>query len=303
MKYCLIVFGFLFLFSGCGDDSAENEMRLTGEVRGLRKGDLWLQRLDDTAFVTVDSMRVDGDSAFQFSEILEEPEVYYLTMSFQDSSNVIKRIPFFAEPGEINLRTSLKNFESDLMVNGSVNQKKWDEYKELMTRFNNQNLELIEEELNAMKEGDDSLLTAIKKQQERLLKNTYLASVNFAKNNSDYEIAPYIMLTEVYDLNLRFLDTIHTSLSAKIKNSKYGKELESWIVYRNHEYLQPLSSSSASIALKCCFLFSTSFAFTFAIRSSKVSIASSIIFSDFFASFSGLLSSQKYAASIISPST
>ena len=179
MKYLLVVFGFLFLFSGCGDDSSGKEMLLTGEVTGLRKGNLWLQKINDSAFVTVDSMLVDGNSAFEFSELITEPQVYYLTMSFRDSSNVIKRVPFFAEPGAINLRTSLENFESDLVVTGSINQKIWDDYKELMTRFNNQNLELIEEELYAMKEGNDSLLGVIKKRQDRLLKNTYLASVNF----------------------------------------------------------------------------------------------------------------------------
>ena len=40
---------------------------------------------------------------------------------------------------------------------------------------------------------------------------------------------------EAYDLNLRFLDTIHSSLSPKIKDSKYGKELESFIKSRKQE--------------------------------------------------------------------
>jgi len=232
MKYCLIVFCFLLMFSSCGNEPAENEMRLTGEVKGLRKGNLWLQKLDDTVFISVDSMMVDGDSNFEFSEEISEPEVYYLTMSFQDSSDVIKRLPFFAESGELTLRTSLENYESDMIVTGSANQDKWEEYKELMKRFNNQNLELIEEELNALKEGNDSLVEQVKKQQDRLLKNTYLASVNFAANHSDHEIAPYIVLTEVFDLNLRYLDTIHASLTPKIKDSKYGKALESLIQSR-----------------------------------------------------------------------
>lgn len=235
MKYGLVVFSFLLLFSSCENEIAENEMRLSGEVEGLRKGNLWLQKLNDTAFVTVDSMQVDGSSVFEFSDILSEPEVYYLTMSFQDSSNIIKRLPFFAEPGELGLRTTLENYETDMVVTGSVNQNKWEEYKQLMKRFNDQNLELIEEELNAMKEGNDSLVNQVKKEQDRLLKNTYLASVNFAKNHSDHEIAPYIILTEVYDLNLRFLDTIHASLTPKIKDSKYGKALESFIKSRKEE--------------------------------------------------------------------
>ena len=232
MKNFLFVFSFLLMLSSCGNEPAENEMRLTGEVKGLRKGNLWLQKLDDSILVNLDSMVVDGNANFEFSDVLSEPEVYYLTMSFQDSSNIIKRVPFFAESGEITLTTSLEDYELDLVVTGSENQRVWDDYKKLMKRYNDQNLQLIEDELNAMKEGNDSLVAQVKQEKDRLLKNTYLASVNFAKNHGDYEVAPYIVLTEVFDLNTRFLDTIQASLSPKIKDSKYGKELESLIQSR-----------------------------------------------------------------------
>ena len=232
MKNFPFVIGFLLILASCGNQPAENEMRLTGEVKGLRKGSLWLQKLDDSILVNLDSMVVDGNSNFEFSDILSEPEVYYLTMSFQDSSNVIKRVPFFAESGELTLTTSLEEYELDLVVTGSENQRVWDDYKKLMKRYNDQNLQLIEDELNALKEGNDSLVAQVKLEKDRLLKNTYLASVNFAKNHGDYEVAPYIVLTEVFDLNTRFLDTIQASLSEKIKDSKYGKELESLIQSR-----------------------------------------------------------------------
>ncbi|MEM7187657.1 MAG: DUF4369 domain-containing protein [Bacteroidota bacterium] len=234
MCYFFALLAGIILATGCGNDS-ETKMRLSGEVTGLRKGHLWLQKLNDTVFESVDSMVVDGNSNFVFTETITEPQVYYLTMSFQDSSNVIKRLPFFAEAGELTLETTLENFASDMKVSGSMNQQKWDDYKKLMKRYGDQNLELIELELNALKEGNDSMVGVIKKQQDRLLKNTYLASVNFAKNNNDFEIAPYLMLTEVFDLNLRFLDTVHASLTPKIKDSKYGKELESFIQSRRQD--------------------------------------------------------------------
>jgi len=232
MKYPIVTFFFIFLLTACGNDSSNKNMLLRGEVDGLKKGNLWLQKLEDTLFVSVDSLEVDGVSAFNFSEEIIDPEVYYLAMSFQDSSDVIKRVPFFAEAGNLTIHTTLKNYERDAVITGSANQAKLDEYKKLMTRFNNQNLELIEEGLNAMKDGDDSLATVAQEKQNRLFKGTYLASVNFAKNNSDYEVAPYIMLTQVSDINVTYLDTIYGSLSPKIKDSKYGKALESYIETR-----------------------------------------------------------------------
>jgi hypothetical protein len=65
------------------------------------------------------------------------------------------------------------------------------------------------------------------------LKLKYLAALNFAKNNNDLEVAPYLMLAKVYDVNVNYLDTIYNSLTPKIKDSKYGKALKSLIKSRN----------------------------------------------------------------------
>jgi len=47
--------------------------------------------------------------------------------------------------------------------------------------------------------------------------------------NSGSEAAPYIALTELYDANIKLLDTINKSLSEKVKNSTYGKRLDAYI--------------------------------------------------------------------------
>lgn len=127
------------------------------------------------------------------------------------------------------MNSKLKNYEIESKVLGSVNQEKWETYKLLMKRYNDKNLELIEKHFNAMKEGQDSLATAYEAQRNKLIASRYLATVNFAKNQSDYEIAPYLMLTEVYDANIKYHDTIYKLLTPKIKDSKYGKALESFI--------------------------------------------------------------------------
>jgi len=40
------------------------------------------------------------------------------------------------------------------------------------------------------------------------------------------------MLSEVYDANVKYLDTVYKSLTPKIKDSKYGIALESFIQER-----------------------------------------------------------------------
>lgn len=233
MRYFMYsLFAFVTLYS-C--DSSHSKMKLSGTIEDLRKGTVLLQKFDDTLFKTVDSVIINGEANFLFSVPIEHPEVYYLTMRLNDSLQTEKRIPFFAEASDIVFHSKLKNFEIESSIKGSINQEKWEAYRLLMKRYNDKNLELIEQQFNALKAGQDSLSEALKFQQEKLVSSRYLATVNFAKNHQDFEIAPYLMLTEVYDANVKYLDTIYKLLSPKIKDSKYGKALESLIIDRKKE--------------------------------------------------------------------
>lgn len=232
MKYQISFLVFTVFLMACGDNTT-NTMALTGEIKGLKKGSVYLQKLDDTLFTTIDSVVVDGDANFTFTSVIESPEVYYLTLTFQDSSNIVKRLPFFAENGGIHVSTSLKKFPQDATITGSVNQEKWDTYSNLVRRYNDKKLDLIEESLNALKDGNDSLVLALRAKQDKLLIGRYLATVNYALNNKEHEIAPYLMVAEISDANTKYMDTIYSALTPKIKDSKYGKALESLIRERN----------------------------------------------------------------------
>ena len=60
-------------------------------------------------------------------------------------------------------------------------------------------------------------------------KRSYLYSINFAINNKDSEVAPFVAVSEIYDANVKYLDTINKVLPPKIANSKYGIILEAYI--------------------------------------------------------------------------
>jgi len=67
---------------------------------------------------------------------------------------------------------------------------------------------------------------------DNLLKRRYLYALNFASTHGDNVIAPFIALTEVYDANIIFLDTVASKLTDKVKASKYGKEFLEFIATR-----------------------------------------------------------------------
>ena len=219
----------LLILASCG--TSENEMTLTGNVVGLKKGTLLLQKIEDTLLVSIDSVKVLGDSHFSFSETVNSPEIYYLYVRLENGTLLDTRIPFFAEAAPINIETTLKNFAVDAVITGSANQILLEEYKAITRRYTDKNLEYIQQSFNAG-ETADSLKDALSKKQVRLMQSKYLATVNYAMQHNDSEIAPYLMLIQPYEGNIKYLDTVYNTLSKRIKESNYGEKLSDYIKLR-----------------------------------------------------------------------
>ena len=210
-----------------------NTMLLTGKVEGLRKGTLFLQKIQDSILVNIDSVVVEGRPEFQFRTEIESPEIYYLYLNKEDGDSLNDRILFFAEKGEITINTLLKTFESSAKVMGSENQKLLQEYRKLARNFDDKNLEYIKAYYEAAKESNKTKETdSIEKAMDNLLKRRYLYALNFAITHGDNVIAPFIALTEVYDANIVFLYTVASKLTEEVKASKYGREFIDFIATR-----------------------------------------------------------------------
>jgi hypothetical protein len=221
------------LLAACSTE--EKNLVIKGKVQGLKKGSLYLQKVTDSSLTTIDSILIDGKEDFTFETFIEDPQILYLFLEKKDNNQYNDRITFFAEPGEMMINTTLKNFESDAVVEGSVNQQKLMEYKSMMQRFNHKNLELIQKNLLAQKEDNKESIDSTARAYDNLLKRKYLYTVNFAINNKDLEIAPYLAISEVYDANLKYLDTIYASLTPEVKTTRYGKSLELFLKERKEQ--------------------------------------------------------------------
>ena len=229
MKKVLIVALLIFAVSSCKND-VENTMFVKGKIRGLKKGTLYLQKETDSITFTVDSITVNGTNEFMLQDVVESPEIYYLSLKNSD-----KRISFFGEKDTILVNSVLDKFEIKAVIKGSENQNILNGYNELKSRFNDQNLDLIKEKLIVQISGNQDSILLIEEKMLRLLKRRYIVTINYAINNADYEVAPYIALTEVYDANIKMLDTINSSLSPSVKKSKYGILLQEYIEERKEQ--------------------------------------------------------------------
>jgi hypothetical protein len=218
-----LVFAVTFLVLFSCTNKEENTMYVKGTIDGLKKGTLYLQKQIDSAFVSVDSISINGTSDFLLSDKVESPEIYFL-------GNGYKSIPFFGEKDSITINTKLDKFELKAEIKGSENQELLDKYNDMIKQFNNKNLDLIKEDFEARRSGYQDSIILVENKRLRLLKTQSLYAVNFAIQNADHEVAPYIALTEVNTANIQLLDTINKSLTPTVKASKYGKQLEEAII-------------------------------------------------------------------------
>lgn len=224
MKKLIALVIVLFIVS-CGKDSSN--FTLKGNIKGLMKGTVYLQKLKDSTLVTIDSLTIKGNPEFELHTELESPEMLYLKLHKEDNQEHI--IPFFAAEGITEITSNLKNFELDTKIRGSKQQEKLEEYQKMMKRFQDQNLDLIKDNFDAQKDNDTTKLNTTLNNYNGLIKRKYLYTINFAINNKDNDIAPYLMVSEIQDANIKYLDTVNQVLTPEVKSSKYGKELQALI--------------------------------------------------------------------------
>ena len=214
----------IILFS-CSKER-ETNMIVTGQIKGLKKGKLYLQKMKDTLLVTVDSIALIGTESFELKDFVDSPVLYYLTF---DANNAEKSILFFGEEGTITINDNVENFGVFPEINGSKNQVLLDKFKLMSQKFQEQNLELIKLDFEAKKANDKNLIEKVENDYKRLVRRRVLYTANFAITNADSEVAPYLALTELYDATLPLLDTVNAALSDRIKASTYGKRYQEYL--------------------------------------------------------------------------
>lgn len=229
MKYLITGILLVFFISACESEAGKNVMIVEGNVMGLKKGTLYLQHVPDSVLITLDSLQIEGDGRFHFETELKSPEIFYLYLEKADNNEFNDRITFFGEPGLITINTSWNTFETKADIQGSETQLKLEEYNEVMSKFHSKSLELVRIALNPDIQTDSIAMDSIQKLSDKTILREYLYTLNFAMNNSDSYIAPYLALTEVADANPKYLDSIYNALDPDIAGSKYGLRLEEYL--------------------------------------------------------------------------
>ena len=226
MKKIIVVLVVSILMIACSSKKDGN-MIVEGTIKGLKKGTLYLQKMNDTAIISMDSVNVLGDGNFRLTDNVESPVMYYLTY---DGNANDKRILFFGGKGTITINDNMSTFGFSPEITGSPNQLVLDKFLKINNQFKNQRLEFIKKEFDARQSKNIDLIENLEEDYNRMIRRKYLYTTNFALSNSNSEAAAYIALTELYDANIKLLDTINKKLSMEVKNSIYGKRLDAYIL-------------------------------------------------------------------------
>ena len=220
------------ILSSCSEKKSNKNLEISGNIKGFKKGTLYIQKIKDTLLVALDTIKINGDSNFISELNIDSPEMLYLFIDRGVTNSIDNNLSFFAEPGKIKIETSLDFFTSDAKITGSKNQDLYSEYKAVISRFVDDDLEIIKKKFDAFKANNNKEIEVLNLKQESILKRKYLYTTNFAVNHSDYEIAPYLAVAEIYDINLKYLDTIEKSMTSSVSKSLYGKQLKNLIKER-----------------------------------------------------------------------
>ena len=201
-------------------------MIVEGQIKGLKKGKLYLQKMVDTVLVSVDSVALLGTDTFRLTDNVDSPVLYYLTF---DGNTTDKRILFFGEAGTITINDKVELFGFNPEIKGSKNQELLDKYNLVSKKFQSQRLEFIKKDFDAKRANDKDLIQKLEADYQKMVKRRVLYTTNFALSNADTEVAPYIALTEMYDASLQMLDTVNNKLSPRVKESDYGKRFQEYL--------------------------------------------------------------------------
>ena len=201
-------------------------MILDLQVEGFKKGKIYLQKINDSVLVNVDSIYVEDDSYLQFKQKINSPEIFYIALNISKNDN---RIEFFAENSDITIKSNLKKFNSDYTVTGSFNDSIYRDYQNIIKKFNYEKLDLIEKSINLTKMQKFDSVNLIENEIQNINKRKLLYSLNYAVNNGNSSVAPYIAINNFKNNDQLILDTIFRSLDKDVLESKYGKMLEKLI--------------------------------------------------------------------------
>jgi hypothetical protein len=213
-KYSILI---VLLILSCSIE--QKNFELSGKIDGLNSEKIYL--LESNSII-LDSTKIDDSSSFTLKCYIEEPQILTLRLGKSDTNQA----NFFAETGTMTLSTTSKRFQFDAQFSGSKQQSNLDEFNSYLIKFEEEDLDLLETQIQQSIIGNQKEIDSISILREKLEKRKNLFIVNYILNNSKEIISPYLALKYNKEIKSNYLTKIYNSYNKEISESKYGIELK-----------------------------------------------------------------------------
>jgi peroxiredoxin len=193
-----------------------NQFKITGVVKGTEVGMVYLQKMDSTGLVTMDSAIVK-DGKFEFKGKVDSPDRWNLMIKGKEMV-----FPFFLENSDIKLVIH-SDTAGLLEVTGSENQ---DLFKKYIT--GNDSIQKLINSLDPMITKADSLKDTTTMKRLDDLFNTYDKGmkkliVDLAKNHTASPAGPWLIMRNSYRFELPELDSLLGVFDSTLYHSFFYK--------------------------------------------------------------------------------
>ncbi|WP_124981180.1 DUF4369 domain-containing protein [Nonlabens xiamenensis] len=230
MKKLLLLSCLISVLASCGPDK-ESGFSIAGEVEGIKIGKIYLQKVDDSVLINLDSAEFKGNADFKLMTSLDQPQPLYLYLDVKDGAEFDDRFQFFAEDTTMTANTTLEDFEGDMKISGSKNHEVLQVFKDNNRKLNQTYTALLKRgmELDAAPEANEEVNDSLFVAYDKYLRKKVLYAINYAQLHKDLEVAPFILMEHATEANPVLLDSVYYKMPKKIQTSRFGKQLSEFL--------------------------------------------------------------------------
>jgi len=210
----LLITGLIALTGFSCQDESKNNFTLTATITGASDNMIYLQQRKAGEWVKSDSASPEADIVV-FKGNIDLPEFFYLTVK-----DIRGYIPVFLEQGEISLKSNVNNLR-DIVVEGSKTHKDYEDFMQSLASFDEKAAQLGQEYQKARTEGDEEAMKKVEEEYEGIEKQKSKSMLDYAKNNNESVVSPFIIMSNTYMFDLDELDEVTSGFSDKISASDY----------------------------------------------------------------------------------
>ncbi|MFV0236954.1 MAG: DUF4369 domain-containing protein [Flavobacteriales bacterium] len=213
----------IMIFS-CSTAPEKDALIINADIKGLRKATIYLHQNINGEITPVDSLQIEDTETFTFTKKINHPDLYWVQIKNR------MPMPVFVEPGNpVLLKTHMDSLHT-YKAYGTQTQKDLTRFLNYMGKrdasyqnyYNHYTLAIQ----NQDEYGAKQWLTKMKKNRN----SKTMIALNYATKNGNTQLSPFIALNYLPNtLKKHWYDSIYLSLNDSIKQTYFGKELNTYI--------------------------------------------------------------------------